>query len=403
MNFEDQKIDKQIVKILKDNNIIYMTPIQHKTVPLILNGHDILGISSTGTGKTFSFLVPILHNLLNTNKSFYCLIITPTRELALQIDKTVKLFKSLGVKSLALIGGEKIEDQLNQLKTHPHIVIGTPGRLHKIGKNLKINRFRVLVLDEADKYFEDDFIEEMAFILENLRKKRQTLLFTATITNNLKQKSLEILKNFKEIDLSTNVKVEKLDEFYFFVARKYKECFLYSLLKNKQDLKIIIFVNMKITTLILSSLMKSFGVDVETLNGDQDQQARIEIIDGFIKNKYNVLITTDVGSRGLDVCDVDFVINYDLPQNNKDYVHRVGRTARAGKKGVALTLVTQYDVSIFQKIEYFLNRKLNLFTFNENYHQFEEIIDTKLLKVKEEVKLNKTEKKKFRPKKYKKN
>ena len=201
MNFEDQKIDKQIVKILKDNNIIYMTPIQHKTVPLILNGHDILGISSTGTGKTFSFLVPILHNLLNTNKSFYCLIITPTRELALQIDKTVKLFKSLGVKSLALIGGEKIEDQLNQLKTHPHIVIGTPGRLHKIGKNLKINRFRVLVLDEADKYFEDDFIEEMAFILENLRKKRQTLLFTATITNNLKQKSLEILKNFKEIDL----------------------------------------------------------------------------------------------------------------------------------------------------------------------------------------------------------
>ena len=160
---------------------------------------------------------------------------------------------------------------------------------------------------------------------------------------------------------------------------------------------------MKITTLILSSLMKSFGIDVETLNGDQDQQARIEIIDGFIKNKYNVLITTDVGSRGLDVCDVDFVINYDLPQNNKDYVHRVGRTARAGKKGVALTLVTQYDVSIFQKIEYFLNRKLNLFTFNENYHQFEEIIDTKLLKVKEEVKLNKTEKKKFRPKKYKKN
>lgn len=301
------------------------------------------------------------------------------------------------------MAGKKIEDQLNQLKTHPHIVIGTPGRLHKIGKNLKINRFRVLVLDEADKYFEDDFIEEMAFILENLRKKRQTLLFTATITNNLKQKSLEILKNFKEIDLSTNVKVEKLDEFYFFVARKYKECFLYSLLKNKQDLKIIIFVNMKITTLILSSLMKSFGIDVETLNGDQDQQARIEIIDGFIKNKYNVLITTDVGSRGLDVCDVDFVINYDLPQNNKDYVHRVGRTARAGKKGVALTLVTQYDVSIFQKIEYFLNRKLNLFTFNENYHQFEEIIDTKLLKVKEEVKLNKTEKKKFRPKKYKKN
>ena len=195
MNFEDQKIDKQIVKILKDNNIIYMTPIQHKTVPLILNGHDILGISSTGTGKTFSFLVPILHNLLNTNKSFYCLIITPTRELALQIDKTVKLFKSLGVKSLALIGGEKIEDQLNQLKTHPHIVIGTPGRLHKIGKNLKINRFRVLVLDEADKLIDLGFKEKVLNIVSFLPKSKSCGFFSATINENVKNLSKLILKN----------------------------------------------------------------------------------------------------------------------------------------------------------------------------------------------------------------
>ncbi|KAK6090737.1 hypothetical protein P3W45_000460 [Vairimorpha bombi] len=386
MNFEDQKIDKQIVKILKDNNIHYMTPIQQKSVPLILNGHDILGISRTGTGKTLSFLVPILNNLLNINKSMYCLIISPTRELALQIDKTVQLFKNIGVRSLVLIGGEKIEDQVHKLKLHPHIVIGTPGRIHSLGKNLQINRFRVLVLDEADKYFEEDFVDDMKYILENLRKKRQTLFFTATVTDNLKKKSTDLLKNHKEIDLAVEHKIEKLDEFYLFIPRRYKESCMYSLLDHKKDSKVIVFVNMRSTAVQVSRLMKYMNIDNENLNGEQIQETRNEIIDGFIKNKYNVLITTDVGSRGLDVCDVDVVINYDLPQNTKDYVHRVGRTARAGKKGIAISVVTQYDIPQVQKIEHALDKKLNLFKYEESYKQYEDKIETLKIRISEELK-----------------
>ncbi|WUR04187.1 ATP-dependent RNA helicase [Vairimorpha necatrix] len=402
MNFEDKKIDRQIVKILKDKNMCFMTPIQAKSIPLIINGHDMLGISQTGTGKTLAFLVPIIHNLLQANKTFYCLIVTPTRELAMQIDKTVKIFNSLNVRSEVLIGGEKIEDQISRLKSHPHIVIGTPGRIFKIGQNLHLNRFRVLVLDEADKFFEEDFVTETEHIFSNLRKKRQILLFTATITENLQRKSLEICKNFKEINFAIEEKVEKLEESYFFVPRKYKECFLYSFLATKKDLKIIIFVNMKSTTTLISKLMKMMNIDNEALNGDQEQQKRNEIIDGYIKNKYNVLIITDVGSRGLDVCDVDVVINFDLPQNNKDYVHRVGRTARAGKNGMSVTLVTQYDVPQFQILEKHLNRKLGLLPYDEQFKQYEDILEKHLLKVKEEIKFEKEGKKEDHPKKYKK-
>lgn len=402
MNFEDLKIDKQIIQVLKDNNLTLMTPIQIKSIPLIVNGHDILGISQTGTGKTLSFLIPIINNLLKVNKTFYCLIISPTRELALQIDKTIQLFNSLNVRSVVLIGGEKIEGQIDLLKSHPHIVVGTPGRIAKIGEHLKINRFRVLVLDEADKYFEDDFKDEMDFVFKNVRKKRQTLFFTATVTENLRLKSSQILKNYKEISCSSKEKIEKLDEYYFFVGRKFKESFLFSLLLEKKDLKVIIFVNRKLTSIVLSKLLKLSEIESEALNGDQEQQKRNEIISGYIKNKYNILITTDVGSRGIDICDVDLVINYDLPQNNKDYIHRVGRTARAGKKGTALSIITQYDVPQFQILENHLQRKLDLYDFKDNYKQYEDILYKNLIKVKDIIKLEKEEEKEFKAKKLKK-
>lgn len=389
MHFNELKLDKEILKILDLNNLHILTDIQQKSIPIILSGTDLIGISQTGTGKTLSFIVPIINNLLKINKSMYCLIVVPTRELAVQINTIIKTFSSLSVRSLVLIGGEKIEEQKIKLKAHPHIVIGTPGRLYKLKDNLYLNRFRVLVLDEADKFFEEDYKEEMKYIFENFRKKRQSLFFTATLSENMEKEISKICKNYKKINLALENKLEKLDEFYVFIGRRFKESWLSVFLEDKKDFKILIFVNMKTTSVFLSKLLFKLNIDNAFLNGDQDQKIREAFLHDFIKSKYNVLITTDVGSRGIDVVDIDMVINYDVPQTYKDYVHRTGRTARADKKGQAITIVTQYDIPQFQKIEFLLKKKFDSFSFDKKYKHLVDKIDDLIINVKEEIKIDK--------------
>lgn len=389
MHFNELKIDKEILKILDLNNLNTLTEIQKKSIPVILSGSDVIGISQTGTGKTISFLVPIINNLLKINKSMYCLIVVPTRELAVQINTSIKMFSSLSVRSLVLIGGEKIEEQKNKLKSHPHIIIGTPGRLFKLKDSLFLNRFRVLVLDEADKFFEEDFKQEIKYIFDNFRKKRQMLFFTATFTDNMENEVSKVCKNLKKINLVSKHNLNHLDEYYVFIARRFKESWIYIFLEEKKNFKILVFVNMKSTSVFLSTLLKNLNVDNAYLNGDQDQKEREFILNEFIKSKFNVLITTDIGSRGIDVVDIDLVINYDVPQTHKDYIHRVGRTARAGKTGLAITIVTQYDIPQFQKIEYMINKKLECYIFDKKYKHLADKVDDLKSKIKEEVKMDK--------------
>jgi ATP-dependent RNA helicase DDX47/RRP3 len=385
MSFENLKLDKRICDILKQNKLLKPTEIQLKSIPVIMSGNDVVGVSKTGTGKTLSFLLPIISRLLQSDRSFYCLIITPTRELAIQINKNVSLFESLGVRSTLLIGGEKTSEQVNKLKEHPHIVIGTPGRIHKHIGNIKIKRFKILVLDEADRFFEEDYKDSMKVILSSLRSKIQKIMTTATITENLRNS----LDKEKIIDVSENIlKIEKLKEFYYFVPRRFKECFLFSFCKNNSDCKIMVFVNMRVTAMFLSHVLIKMGIENDVLTGEQKQSQRESVLDGFRSNKYNVLVTTDVGSRGIDVPDVDYVINFDIPSQQKDYTHRIGRTARAEMTGSAITLVTQYDLPSFQKLEHDIGEKINVFNYEKDHKiyedQFEESKDWAYKQIKEE-------------------
>jgi ATP-dependent RNA helicase DDX47/RRP3 len=284
-----------------------------------------------------------------------------------------------------LIGGEKTSEQVNKLKEHPHIVIGTPGRIHKHIGNIKIKRFKILVLDEADRFFEEDYKDSMKVILSSLRSKIQKIMTTATITENLRNS----LDKEKIIDVSENIlKIEKLKEFYYFVPRRFKECFLFSFCKNNSDCKIMVFVNMRVTAMFLSHVLIKMGIENDVLTGEQKQSQRESVLDGFRSNKYNVLVTTDVGSRGIDVPDVDYVINFDIPSQQKDYTHRIGRTARAEMTGSAITLVTQYDLPSFQKLEHDIGEKINVFNYEKDYKiyedQFEESKDWAYKQIKEE-------------------
>lgn len=366
MSFKDLRLDSKILEILREKKIQNPTEIQTKSIPYILSGRDVLSVSKTGSGKTLAFLLPIINRLLQSNKSFYCLVITPTRELAIQINKNVSSFSSLGVKSTLLIGGEGMDEQAKRIKDHPHFVIGTPGRIYKHIGNLKLSLFRVLVLDEADRFFEEDYKEPMTAILSKLRKKIQRVLTTATVTDRLR----ESLSKEKIVDVSE--RIEKLKEFYFFVPRIYKECFLFSFCHNNLDSKIIIFVNMRVTAIFLSAVLREMGVENDVLTGEQRQSQREIVLEGFRGNKYNVLVSTDVGSRGLDIPDIDYVINFDIPTKSKDYTHRIGRTARAQKTGHAISLVTQYDVPAYQKLEHELGTEIESFIFEKEIKIYEE-------------------------------
>ncbi|KAF9764817.1 ATP-dependent rRNA helicase RRP3 [Nosema granulosis] len=372
MSFEDLKLDSQILEILRNKQLEKPTEIQTRSIPYITSGRDVLGVSKTGTGKTLAFLLPIINRLLQSNKSFYCLIITPTRELAIQINKNILDFESLGVKSTLLIGGETMEEQSRRIKEHPHFVVGTPGRICKHIGNLKLSRFKVLVLDEADRFFEEDYKEPMGKILSSLRSKIQRVLFTATVTDSLK----ETLTKEKIIDVSeNNSKIEKLKEFYFLVPRVFKECFLYSFCKNNSDCKIIVFVNMRVTAVSLSCILKIMGIENEVLTGEQRQSKREVVLEGFRGNKYNLLVSTDVGSRGIDIPDIDYVVNFDIPSKTKDYTHRIGRTARAEMTGAAISLVTQYDIPSYQKLEHELGVKIDSFVFEKEYKIYEDTFE----------------------------
>lgn len=378
MNFGKVKLDKQIVDILNKEGITEPTAIQANTYMLSANGHDVIGVSETGSGKTLAFLLPVVNQYLLSDKSFHTLIITPTRELAIQISETIRIFSSLGIKHSTLIGGELFTQQVESINQYPHVVIGTPGGIVKHiekTKNFKIGQIRKLVLDEADRFFENDFIEELDKIAAKLVKKNQSMMFTATLTDKVKKLSNIFMKNPRIIqETETYDKVSGLVENYVFIAEKYKLAVLKNHL-DKKEIGIIIFVGMAINAERLVNFLKKYEFKCEGLYGGMDQKKRENIMKRFRNKEFNILIATDLASRGLDISGVDEVINYDLPNTANDYIHRVGRTARCGKEGVAISFVTQYDVVKLQKLEHMLKRKLieKEIEGNENFIEYNKI------------------------------
>lgn len=334
------------------------TPIQVKAIPLALEGRDILGSAQTGTGKTGAFGIPLIARLL-LNPRGSALVMTPTRELAAQVMShlQVMLGKQSKIRSALLIGGEPMPKQLQQIRSRPRLIVGTPGRIndHLKRGNLMLHDTDFLVLDETDRMLDMGFTIQIENVMKYMPAKRQTLLFSATIPKNIARIAAKYLNNPVHVAVNTtsapaaNIKQDIL---------RIKEVEKYpSLLTQLNERKgsIIIFVKTKYGTEKMAARLSSEGHSADAIHGDLRQNKRDRVIAAFRKKKYRILVATDVAARGLDIPHIEHVINYDLPQCAEDYIHRIGRTARAGARGAALNLVTPADKGKWRAIDRLLN------------------------------------------------
>jgi len=343
------------------------TQIQKSVLPEALEGRDIIGLAETGSGKTGAFCIPLLQGLLEhpiqSSGSTAALILTPTRELAFQIVQVVQgLGQAMGATAVCIVGGVDRTSQAIALARNPHVIIATPGRLldHlKDTKGFHLRRVRYLVLDEADRMLSMDFEEELHQILDELPTSRQTMLFSATMTSQVQK--LERASLSDPVRISVNSKFQtpqQLLQSYMFIPAKYKDCYLTYLINEHAGQSMLVFGATCNNVQRLALLLRNLGFPAVCLHGQMNQAKRLGALQKFSSGARTILICTDVASRGLDLPQVDLVINFDLPNHGKEYIHRVGRTARAGKSGKAIAMVTQYDVEVYQRIEALLGKQL---------------------------------------------
>ncbi len=340
--FSDFPFNAQIQKNIERAGYVNPRPIQDQSIPVVMKGQDIFGMANTGTGKTAAFLLPLI-DMVMKNKEEKVLVLAPTRELALQIEQELRtLAFGSGLYGVAVVGGLPINKQIDEIRRGVSFVIGTPGRVTDLIKRkvLDLSNYKRVVLDEADRMLDMGFIDDMVFILGKTRADRQTLFFSATLSGEVKKLTEKFLKdpvfvsvisgetakNIEQDIVRTKSKEEKIEK-------------LHEILVNEDSLKVLIFREMKHSVDSLTKDLAQRGFKVGCIHGDKRSRERIRTLDSFKKDHINVLIATDVAARGLDIPDVTHVINYDVPQNYETYVHRIGRTGRSGKKGMALTFV----------------------------------------------------------------
>ncbi len=344
MKFEDLNLSSDIIKILARKNFIKPTEIQEKSIPIIMNGKDVIGLSQTGTGKTLAFLLPILSKINIEDSGVQAIILCPTRELAQQIRQDVKEISIFmpHIRSACLYGGADIKQQIFSLKRRPNLIVGTPGRVldHIKRHTLKLSHIRFLVLDEADEMFNMGFRKDIVEIIKKLPQERQTLMFSATMNSDVLEISSEFMKNPETVKIGKqNTTINSIKQTYFLVPKDKKKKALHSLLRELERGKTLIFCNTKTMVSGVQSYLEKIGFPVCVLHGDMPQSQRTQVMKNYKNGKVDILVTTDVSARGIDVSDVLHVINFDLPQNLEYYIHRIGRTGRAGKEGNAWTIL----------------------------------------------------------------
>lgn len=339
--FSDFQIDERLKQTITAKGYVLPTPIQDKSIPQILMGHDVVGIANTGTGKTAAFLIPLIHKILQ-NKREQVMIIVPTRELAIQIDTELREFvMGMRIFSVCCVGGAPISKQMKDLRFEYNFIIGTPGRLKDLidRKTIHLNEFNTIVLDEADRMLDMGFINDMRAIMAGMPKSRQTLFFSATISNEIEKLINEFLREPVRISVKTRDTAKNVDQDVIRLNGKEKIDTLHDLLNQKDLTKVLIFGRTKHGVERLSQTLTQRGFRAESIHGDKNQSGRQRALKLFKDNRVQILVATDVAARGLDIADVSHVINYDIPATHDDYVHRIGRTGRAGKLGKALTFV----------------------------------------------------------------
>ncbi|CAG9863551.1 unnamed protein product [Phyllotreta striolata] len=345
--------------------------IQKESIPLALQGKDIIGLAETGSGKTAAFALPILQALLSNPQRYFALILTPTRELAFQISEQFEaLGSSIGVKCAVIVGGMDMMSQSLILAKKPHILIATPGRLLDHLENTKgfsLRALKFLVMDEADRILNMDFEVEVDKILKVIPRERRTYLFSATMTKKVKKLQRACLQDPVKVEVSSKYQtVDKLQQYYVFIPVKFKDVYLVHILNELAGNSFMIFCSTCNNTIRTALMLRNLGLTAVPLHGQMSQNKRLAALTKFKAKSRSILISTDVASRGLDIPHVDVVINFDIPTHSKDYIHRVGRTARAGRSGKAITFVTQYDVELYQRIEQLIGKQLPLYATEED-------------------------------------
>ena len=356
--FKEMGLSRALTHTLQNMQFNEPTPIQAKAIPPALEGKDILGSAQTGTGKTGAFGVPLVARLLS-NSLGSALVMTPTRELATQVMTQLQsmLGKNSKIQSTLLVGGESIPRQLQQLRKHPRLIVGTPGRIndHLKRRSLKLHDADFLVLDETDRMLDIGFTAQIENVMKHMPTKRQTLLFSATLSNNIVRIAEKYLYYPVRVAVSAiSVPPAKIKQDILRTneAEKYHHLLLQL---NERKGSILIFINTKFGTEEVAVKLSKEGHSVDAIHGNLRQNKRNRVIAAFRKKKYRILVATDVASRGLDIPHIEHVINYDLPQCAEDYIHRIGRTARAGAAGAALNFVTPKDTSKWNAIGRLLN------------------------------------------------
>ncbi|KAH3899216.1 RNA-dependent ATPase RRP3 SCDLUD_004648 [Saccharomycodes ludwigii] len=340
------------------------TPIQAKAIPSALEGHDIIGLAQTGSGKTAAFAIPILNKLWYDKQPYYACILAPTRELAQQIKETFdSLGSNMGLRSVCIVGGMNMMDQARELMRKPHVIIATPGRLMDHLENTKgfsLRNLKFLVMDEADRLLDMEFGPVLDRILKILPvANRTTYLFSATMTSKIDKLQRASLVNPVKCAVSNKYQtVDTLVQTLMVVPGGLKNTYLMYLLNEYLGKTTIVFTRTKSNCERISTLCNMLDFNATALHGDLNQNQRTGALDLFKAGKRSILVATDVAARGLDIPSVDIVINYDIPVDSKSYIHRVGRTARAGRSGKSISLVSQYDLELILRIEDVLNKKL---------------------------------------------
>ncbi|NNE25513.1 MAG: DEAD/DEAH box helicase [Saprospiraceae bacterium] len=366
MKFEEFGFSDEILDALFYMGFEKATPIQEQAIPEILKGHDILASAQTGTGKTAAFLLPILDRISRSNSGqTQVLIVVPTRELALQIDQQIQGFTyTTAIESISLYGGGdgvEWEEQSRALKKGVHIVVATPGKLISFINNKHFNgdTVKYLILDEADRMLDIGFYEDIISIINALPKERQTLLFSATMPDKIVQLSKKILNDPKRISIAISKPAEKILQATYLCYDEQKVPLLIQLIKDKPAYKsIIIFSSTKKNVSTIVSALKRKGLEAAAISSDLDQKQREEVLLAFRAKNIRILVATDVISRGIDIKDINLVINYNVPRDAEDYVHRIGRTARADTSGVAITLINPDDMRHFHAIEKLIEKEV---------------------------------------------
>lgn len=366
MHFSDYPISKEMKEQLDLLGLKKPTDIQFKAITPILNGEDVFAIAQTGTGKTAAFAIPIIHILSKNNpktKSPRCIVMAPTRELAEQITG---VFESIGknsqVRITCVMGGVDQDKQINQLKRGTDIIVATPGRVFDLRSQgfLSLDDIRFLVLDEADRMLDLGFAHDIKAIHSlSPKKQRQTLFFSATITKKIKALAYDIVRDAIRIQISPKNLVSKnVSHGYIHIEMDDKRFFLENMLKEYEALKFVVFVRTKVRSERVVAAMERVGLKTEALHGGIEQAERFAILERFRNNENRILITTDVAARGIDIPGVDYVINYDLPDLEEQYVHRVGRTGRGTKKGQAIAFCSPDEIPFLTAIETYIGEEI---------------------------------------------